>query len=361
MKVKLSLRGVRKEFGTVVAVEDLSLDVEEGEFLSLLGPSGCGKSTTLAIIAGFESPSRGDVVVDGVRINDVPVKDRGIGLVFQDYAVFTRMSVFDNLAFGLRVRGVRRSDVAEAVDQIASLLGLTGLLYHPSSRLNMSELQRVALGRALVLKPSLLLLDEPLSNLDAAFRFTLRTELRRLQQELHQTVVYVTHDQVEAMSMSDRIAVMRAGRILQIGSPMEVFDRPASRFVAAFIGDPPINILPARIASVGGRLVAQHQGLAIALDGAHGQVETTEAMEMAFRPTDVIVRRDPFGADASEMVVDLVEPLGSETVVHLRVGGTAIRAVVPPSFAPRGGERVWVSIPPDRVHLVDATSGSIVR
>src|SRR5579884_1256259 len=361
MATKLVLRGIRKEFGSTVAVDDLTLSVEEGEFLSLLGPSGCGKSTTLAIIAGFEAPTRGDVIVDGRRINDVPAQERGIGLVFQDYAIFTRMSVFENLSFGLRVRGLGRVAIEERVGRVASLLHLTEALQRPSVSLNMSELQRVALGRVLVLEPPLLLLDEPLSNLDAAIRLTLRTELRRVQQELRQTVVYVTHDQIEAMSMSDRIAVMDAGRILQIGSPMEIFDCPQSRFVATFIGDPPINILPASLTTVGGHVVVRHGGLAVAFNGAQAQAALTGQVEMAFRPTDVVVRRDSSSRAAFEMVVDLVEPLGSETVVHLRAMDTAIRAVVPPAFAPRVAERVGVSIPAERVHLIDAASGIVVR
>lgn len=260
MTPRLELRGVCKSFGDVGAVGGVSLALAKGEFLSLLGPSGCGKSTTLAMIAGFVEPDAGDILVDGAIVNDVPPQRRRIGVVFQDYAVFTRLTVRGNLAFGLEAQRVPRAERQRRIADVAAKLDLEALLDRRGGSLNMSEMQRVAIGRVLAVQPRLLLLDEPMSNLDARLRASLRGELKQIQRQAGQTVLYVTHDQVEAMSMSDRIAVMREGTILQIGTPDEIYLRPINRFVAEFIGDPPINIISCEVVNRG-REMAFHTAL----------------------------------------------------------------------------------------------------
>lgn len=327
---RLSLRRVHKTFGTAPAVRDLSLAVPAGEFLSLLGPSGCGKSTTLALIAGFEGADTGDILIDGRRVNEIPAGRRPVGIVFQDYAVFTRLTVRQNLAFGLEARGVPKVQRLPAVEQMAQRLGLTDLLDARGERLNVSELQRVALGRALVMQPRLLLLDEPMASLDSGLRAQLRGEIRRLQRALQQTVLYVTHDQVEALAMSDRVAVMDAGRLLQIGTPEEVYHRPCNRFVAEFLGEPPINILPCAVHSEGGDVVvstARHANLRLGSGaGAAG------AHLLGIRPHDVQVRAQP-SAGTAPTVVRIVENLGSEHVLYVEYGDELLRVIVPPGTA----------------------------
>ncbi|MFO1058968.1 MAG: ABC transporter ATP-binding protein [Dongiaceae bacterium] len=354
---RLELRSLVKRFDAVQAVRGLSLAVGKGEFVSLLGPSGCGKSTTLAMIAGFEQPTEGEIRVDGRVVNDLPPQRRRIGLVFQDYAVFSRLTVAANLGFGLAGRGLGWGERRRRVAAMAEKLGLADRLKRRGDSLNMSEMQRVALGRVLLTEPELLLLDEPMSNLDAALRAALRGELKQLQRELGQTVLYVTHDQVEAMSMSDRIAIMRDGALLQIGTPDEIYDRPVDRFVAEFIGDPPINLIGCEVTREGGELVAAtalHRGLRLGRgDLAPGR------HQLAIRPHDLALGREP-QPDGIAVEVGVVEDLGAECVLHLDYAGETIRAVAPPGFA-RPGERLQLRLPPERLHLIEAGSGRVVR
>jgi multiple sugar transport system ATP-binding protein len=357
MTPRLELRDLVKRFGEVQAVRGLSLAVGKGEFVSLLGPSGCGKSTTLAMIAGFEQPTAGEIRVDGRLVNDLPPQRRRIGLVFQDYAVFSRLTVAANLGFGLAGRGLGWGERRRRVAAMAGKLGLSDRLKRRGDSLNMSEMQRVALGRVLLTEPELLLLDEPMSNLDAALRASLRGELKQLQRELGQTVLYVTHDQVEAMSMSDRIAIMRDGALLQIGTPDEIYDRPADRFVAEFIGDPPINLIACEVALEGGQLVAAtalHRGLRL----GRGELSPGRHL-LAIRPHDLVLGREP-QPDAAPVTVAVVEDLGAECVLHLDHGGETIRAVAPPGFA-AAGDRLQLRLPPERLHLIEAGSGRVVR
>lgn len=357
MSGKLELQGVVKRFGGVTAVDGIDLALHEGEFLSLLGPSGCGKSTTLSMIAGFLDPEEGRILVDGKAVNGVPPQKRRIGLVFQDYAVFTRLTVAENLAFGLRSQRMGGAERRRTVEAMAERLALTPLLRRRGDGLNMSEMQRVALARVLVMRPALLLLDEPMSNLDASLRASLRGELKTIQKEMGQTVLYVTHDQVEAMTMSDRIAVMRDGRLLQVGSPLEIYRRPQDRFVAEFIGDPPINLLPCRVERERGALVAStacHAGLAL---GA-GE-ETPGNYLLAVRPHVFAASREP-RPGASRNLVRFVENFGSEHVLHLDYGDELVRVVVPPDFA-REGESVHLTLDPAMAHLIEPGSGRVVE
>jgi multiple sugar transport system ATP-binding protein len=356
MPPRLELRHLQKSFDDVRAVRDLSLALEPGEFVSLLGPSGCGKSTTLAMIAGFENPGAGEILVDGVVVNRLPPQRRRIGLVFQDYAVFSRMTVRGNLAFGLAARGVGRAQRRERVAAMADKLGLTDVLDRGGDRLNLSEMQRVALGRVLLTEPELVLLDEPMSNLDAALRATLRGELKQIQRELGQTVLYVTHDQLEAMSMSDRIAIMKDGEILQLATPDEIYDRPCNRFVAEFIGDPPINIVACDVVEEGGAIVgstALHAGLAL------GRRDVAAGRHLlGFRPHDVDVALRPRPGSAAA-TVRYVETLGAESVLHVDYGGEMVRVVAPPDLV-AAGATVHLAMRADRLLLIERGSDRVV-
>ncbi len=356
-EIKLELKSLKKRFDRVEAVKDLSLSLRAGEFLSLLGPSGCGKSTTLAMIAGFEMPSEGDILVDGRSVLEVPPHRRRIGLVFQDYAVFSRLKVKANLSFGLEAQGVARAERRRRVAEIAERLNLTAILERRAGGLNMSEMQSVALARVLVTEPQILLLDEPMSNLDAALRYSLRSELKRIQTALGQTVLYVTHDQLEAISLSDRIAVMRLGDLQQIGTPEEIYSRPANRFVAEFIGDPPINLIACEVARSG-------PGIAVttALHGplALGAAEIAPGRHLlGIRPHDFRLSREPL-AEGAETEVRVVENLGAEHVLHLDYGGRQlVAATVAPGFAGEG-ERLFIALRPDRLHLIDSGDERVV-
>lgn len=356
MTAKLELKDISKSFGDVAAVKGTSIVLEKGEFLSLLGPSGCGKSTTLSMIAGFLRPDAGEIVVDGKVINRVPPQHRRIGLVFQDYAIFSKLTVRANLAFGLEARRMPRAERERLIDEYAKLFSLTDILKQRGSALNMSEMQRVALARVLITKPQLLLLDEPMSNLDAAQRAGLRGEMKQLQKELQQTILYVTHDQIEAMSMSDRIAVMPEGAICQVGSPEEIYHRPCNRFVAEFIGDPPINILPCILRRSGESLsatTAEHENLAL----GRGALDPGEHL-LGVRPHDFKAVREPVNG-AAAAIVRFVENFGAEHVLHVEYGTDLARVVVPPGFA-SVGETIHLSLDPRRVHLIDRADGRVV-
>lgn len=354
MHPSLQLMGLHKSFDGVAAVRDMDLTLERGEFLSLLGPSGCGKSTTLGLIAGFLEADAGDILVDGARVNDLPARSRGIGLVFQDYAVFSRLSVEANLAFGLEARGVPRRERRKRIDEMVEKLQLEGLLKHRGGSLNMSEMQRVAIARVLVTRPSLLLLDEPMSNLDAALRTSLRSELKAIQKDLGQTVLYVTHDQVEAMSMSDRIAVMSEGRLVQVGSPDTIYHQPANRFVAEFIGDPPINMIACEVTDSrdGVRVTTALHALSMASKASSGE------HVLAIRPHDIAVSHEPTEASAPVRVV-LVENLGAENVVHVAYGEGLVSVIAPPRFA-QAEQIVHLEIDASKAHLIHAISGDVM-
>ena len=357
MTPRLELDGLSKRFGEFEAVRRLELALMPGEFLSLLGPSGCGKSTTLAMIAGFEQPTTGRVKVDGSDITDVAPGRRRIGLVFQDYAVFSRLTVRDNVSFGLEAQGVPRRERGRRIADIVAKLELDPLLRRRGGSLNMSEMQRVAIARALVTEPKLLLLDEPMSNLDAALKASLRGELKLIQKDLDQTVLYVTHDQVEAMSMSDRIAVMREGRLEQIGTPDEIYNRPATRFVAEFIGDPPINMIECTVRR-SGALAAATSALQDGLD--LGAVDVPEGTHtLGIRPHDLMVAREVRPGHA-RTTVRFLENLGAEHVLHLDYGRGLLAAVTPPGFAVPGDD-VWVHADARNVHVIRNDNDQVLR
>lgn len=358
---EIRLERLTKRFGDVQALHKFSLDIRDGAFVALLGPSGCGKSTTLNLIAGLEKPTAGEIYFDDHPVSRVPAGRRGVGLVFQNYAVFSHMTVFENIAFGLRVRRPRPSSalIDRDVRRTAKLLSLGHVLDRKAGALSVNELQKVALGRAMIVTPAIFLMDEPLSNLDAAFRGYMRAELKRIQRELGQTMVYVTHDQVEAMSMAEAIAVMDHGVLQQYGTPEDVYRKPANRFVAGFVGSVSMNFVPSRCRVEDGRLVAEP----IAVQGPRMDLPTSSALA---RTTEVTLAWRPelsrlVAASTREAYfrgeVRLVEQLGPNDVVHVVMNGMEVRVVTPREQRPRHGETVGVAVDPGVVHLFDATTG----
>lgn len=353
---KLELRSISKRFAGRDAVRGLSLTLGRGEFLSLLGPSGCGKSTTLGMIAGFIRPDAGAILIDGVRVNDLSPQRRRIGLVLQDYAVFTKLTVRANLAFGLEVKGLRRREQRAAVDRLARQFDLVELLDRRGGNLNMSEMQRVALARTLATDPELLLLDEPMSNLDADVRAHLRGELRQLQKALGQTVLYVTHDQAEALSMSDRIAVMRDGTIVQVATPEDLYHRPVNRFVAEFIGDPPLNLIPCDVRADGARITIAVAGRALLQESAADIASGRHFLGV--RPHDIqLVEKTAAGAVAATL--RFVENFGARHVLHAEYAGDLLR-IEAEAAARAVGEPLHFRFPAGRVLLIDRTSERVV-
>ena len=342
---EIRLENLTKRFGPLVAVDDLDLTMPDGSFVALLGPSGCGKTTTMNMISGLERPTSGEIYFDDQPISRVDPGRRNVGFVFQNYAIFTHMRVYDNLAFGLRVRKPKPSseELDREVRRVAEIVGLTGALDRNAGRLSVNDMQKVALGRSMIVNPAIFLLDEPFSNLDAAFRAYMRAELKRIQDEVGQTMVYVTHDQVEAMSMADHIAVMNLGVLQQYGTPAEIYDSPSNRFVAGFVGSTQMNFLPPSVADV--------------RPPANGAARVS----VGVRPENLrIVAAD--SADAKlRAKVTLVEPLGAKDVVHLSLEGHEVRVIGTPGQRPRIGENVGVLADMDRVHFFDDETGEAVR
>jgi ABC-type sugar transport system ATPase subunit len=347
----VSLRRLRKSFGTVEVVHGADLEIDDGEFVVLVGPSGCGKSTILRMVAGLEEASGGEILIDGQVVNERDPKDRDIAMVFQDYALYPHMSVAENMAFSLRWRGVAKADIALRVRKAAEILDISHLLERKPKALSGGQRQRAAMGRAIVRDPKLFLFDEPLSNLDAKLRVAMRTEIKRLRDRLRATTIYVTHDQVEAMTLADRIVVLHAGRILQVGTPEQVYDTPANVFVAGFIGAPAMNLLPARV-EAGRALLPGGAGISVPHRG--GQVT------IGVRPESLTW----LAADAPDTdrtirgIASVVEPLGSETLVTLDLEGHALHARVPPRTVRASGETVRLAVAADSLHLFDPVTGA---
>jgi len=358
----ITLSGLTKTFGNFTAVKDLDLHIADKEFLALLGPSGCGKSTTMNIIAGMEQPSAGTVRFDDRDMRTVPMGRRGVGFVFQNYAIFTHMSVYDNIAYGLRMRRLPAPEIDARVKQIAELLGLTEFLTQKSAGLSVNILQRLAIGRSAAVNPQIFLLDEPLSNVDAAFRAVMRTELKHLQRAFGQTMVYVTHDQLEAMTMADRIAVMDHGVLQQVGSPIEVYNNPANTFVARFLGSPSMNLLPARLEMEGGDPIVHVTGLGAVRAGASGS--GTRDVLFGIRPEDLTVGAVDAEVDsvgAFVMEVAFVERVGARTILHLNRGGHELKAIEGNGYPVAVGDRLGVIAKPEAIRLFDAETGRALQ
>jgi ABC-type sugar transport system ATPase subunit len=353
----VELRGVSKSFGSTEVLHNLNISVEEREFMVLVGPSGSGKSTALRLVAGLEAPTTGDVLIDGRRVNDLAPRERNVAMVFQSYALYPHMSVFDNLSFSLRLAGQRRAAVAEHVEGVAQGLGIAGLLRRKPRQLSGGQRQRVAVGRAIVRRPGVFLMDEPLSNLDAQLRAQTRVSLMRLHREIQSTVIYVTHDQVEAMTLGDRIVILKDGLVQQVASPEDVYRRPANRFVASFIGSPTMNMLPVEIqGSEPVRLVAEGVGIALPAGGfVRGRVPAPGKVLLGIRPEHVrdeaAARR--LGLPIVRGEVEITENLGSDLLVHVRVGSWTLCAKFGGDVRIRPGEPVALGIDIHHCHLFE--------
>lgn len=352
-----------KRFGNVVAVNNISFDVRDGEFVILLGPSGCGKTTTLRLIAGLETPDGGEIWIGDRMVNDLPPKDRDVAMVFQNYALYPHMKVYDNLAFPLRLRKLPKDEIDRKVRDVAKLLRIDDLLDRYPRQLSGGQQQRVALGRALVREPHVFLMDEPLSNLDAKLRVYMRAELKRLQRELGITTIYVTHDQAEAMTMADRIVVMNEGRIQQIGTPSELYYKPANLFVAGFIGAPAMNFMEASVVQEDGRVLLDTGYFRIMLPEDMGKIlaERAGGSEVIFgiRPEDIEVVEKP-GKDTFEIEVFVTEPLGGETIIDFRHGDSLVKIKYPGYLDARPGDKLFIKFRLDKAHVFDKKTGKAI-
>jgi len=319
------LKNVWKRYDGTAAVKGVSIEIPDKEFFVLVGPSGCGKSTTLRMIAGLEEASDGEIWIGGKKVNDVPPKDRDIAMVFQNYALYPHMTVYENMAFGLKLRGYSKKEIQDRVKEAAEILNMSNLMHRKPKELSGGQRQRVAVGRAIVRKPKVFLFDEPLSNLDAKLRVQMRMELQKLHNRLQSTMIYVTHDQVEALTLGDRIAVMKDGVVQQIADPIRLYEMPANKFVAGFIGSPPVNFLNGRVISRNGELYFVDEGLRLKILKQHHQKLTpylNQEIIMGVRPEDIYDKL--FAQDASEdfmltATVDLVEPMGSEIYLYFSI------------------------------------------
>ncbi|MBD8065946.1 sn-glycerol-3-phosphate ABC transporter ATP-binding protein UgpC [Devosia sp. PTR5] len=345
----VSLQAVRKVYGDIKVLHGIDVDIADGEFIVLVGPSGCGKSTLLRMIAGLETISAGDIRIGGRVVNELEPKDRDIAMVFQNYALYPHMTVATNMGFSLEHRGASKAEIAERVKWAADILDLSHLLERYPRQLSGGQRQRVAMGRAIVRNPQVFLFDEPLSNLDAKLRVVMRGEIKGLHQRLGVTTVYVTHDQIEAMTMADRIVVMNAGRVEQIGAPLELYDRPANLFVAGFIGSPAMNVLGGTIAD------SRFNAAGVSLPLPTG-IGITGAARYGFRPEHLLLTPDGLPA-----VVSLVEPMGSETQVTMRLGEHAVVGVFRERVAARPGETIHILPDLNAVHLFDTKSGARIN
>ncbi|TMA10183.1 MAG: sn-glycerol-3-phosphate ABC transporter ATP-binding protein UgpC [Deltaproteobacteria bacterium] len=351
------LEKLSKAFGGVDAVKDASLIVQDREFMVLVGPSGCGKSTTLRMIAGLEEITSGKIFIGERLVNELPPRDRDIAMVFQNYALYPHKTVFQNMAFGLKMRKFPRGEIEKRVREAAEILGIQDLLERKPRQLSGGQRQRVAVGRAIVRHPRVFLFDEPLSNLDAKLRVQMRVELKRLHDRLQSTVIYVTHDQVEAMTLGDRIAGMKDGSIQQIGEPLEVYSRPRNKFVAGFIGSPAMNFIDASMAEVHGELYAETNGIRVTIPADRSRRLASyraQKVTLGIRPEDLHEAHPGSSGKVSfETVVEVVEPLGSEILLDVRVGQQSLVARVNSSCRARHHEKIRLAFVPERIHFFD--------
>ena len=361
--VRVRLDSVSKYFGKVRAVEEININISDGEFVALLGPSGCGKTTTLLMIAGIYKPSKGRIYFNETDVTDVPPKDRNIGMVFQSYALYPHMTVYENIAFPLRIKKVPKTEINHKVKEIAKLLRIENLLDRKPGQLSGGQQQRVALARALVKRPDVLLLDEPLSNLDALLRVYMRAELKRLQRELNITTIYVTHDQIEALSMAHRIVVMNEGRVQQIGAPDEIYNKPANTFVASFIGTPPMNLIPCSFIEENNSYFIECSAIKLPLVKDVGNlirnnISSSEVI-LGVRPEDIdIIHGNEEGHATAHVLV--TEPLGRDVVVTTDVGGNIIKIVTTPLKSPTPGEKIKIKFRTKKIHIFDKKFGKAI-
>ncbi len=359
----IRFQSIRKVFGKTVAANDVSLEIKDGEFMVLLGPSGCGKTTLLRCLAGLERVDGGRVLIGDRDVTDLAPRDRKIAMVFQSYAVFPHLTVFDNIAFGLKMQGRPRDEIKRRVEESARLLELSDFLTRYPAQLSGGQRQRVAVARAIVMQAAVLLMDEPLSNLDALLRLQMRAELKRLHADIQATTIYVTHDQVEALSLGDRIAVMQNGRIVQCDAPMDIYDYPANKFVGGFIGTPPMNFLPGvvrvngdgtRIA-VGESQIAPSPALAPRLSAKNGQ-----PILLGIRPENLVLASAQ-QANTIRARVLVVEPLGSHKLLTMQIGSEVSKVSVAPDQRVAPDDDVWLHFDPEKIRWMDAATGEAIK
>jgi multiple sugar transport system ATP-binding protein len=361
---RVLIRNLNKMYDEVHAVKDVNLEIRDKEFMVLVGPSGCGKTTTLRMVAGLESITSGQVLIGDVVVNELPPMDRDIAMVFQNYALYPHMSVYDNMAFGLKMRKVDRGEIGKRVQAAAEILGMQDYLKRKPRQLSGGQRQRVALGRAIVRQPQVFLFDEPLSNLDAKLRVQMRVELKKLHNRLNTTAVYVTHDQVEAMTLGDRVVVMKDGLVQQVGEPLELYNAPANRFVAGFIGSPAMNFAGVRVRDANGGLKADNPGFDIDIPaeiGARLRPYAGRDVTIGIRPEDLQVANGshPPGL-CFDAMVEVVERLGPEILLDLQVGEQTMVAAVEPTVRAKRGDKIRFALRPERLHFFDTTSEAAI-
>ncbi|MCK1710345.1 MULTISPECIES: sn-glycerol-3-phosphate ABC transporter ATP-binding protein UgpC [unclassified Bradyrhizobium] len=363
----VALRKVVKRYDDVEAVRGIDLDISDHEFIVLVGPSGCGKSTTLRMIAGLEDITDGDIMIGGDVVNDVPPKDRDIAMVFQNYALYPHMTVAENMSFGLRLKHYPKAEIKARVTEAARLLDITDLIDRKPKQLSGGQRQRVAMGRAIVRNPKVFLFDEPLSNLDAKLRVQMRIEIKKVHQKVRTTTVYVTHDQVEAMTLADRVVVMNKGRIEQIGTPNELYHKPATRFVAGFIGSPAMNFIPCRLEDAGGKLTIRLTDrisfpLPPARAARYNALPRTENLLLGIRPehlTESHAHLQP-GVETFDTVLDVTEPMGMETLVYFGLEGTPVCGRVDPNAGAKDGAPMRLAVDLNNMHLLNEATGAVL-
>src|SRR4051794_10992049 len=365
---EVSCRKVVKEYdGGVQAVKGIDLEIADQEFVVLVGPSGGGKSTTLRMIAGLEEISGGEIWIGGDVVNDVPPPDRDIAMVFQNYALYPHMSVFDNMAFGLKLRKFSRDEIKRRVDEAARILDIAPLLDRKPRALSGGQRQRVAMGRAIVRNPKVFLFDEPLSNLDAKLRVQMRIEIKKVHQKVRTTTVYVTHDQVEAMTLADRVVVMNHGRIEQIGTPNELYHKPATRFVAGFIGSPAMNFIACRLEDVAGKLhIRLTDRISFPLPperaARYQSVPRGEKLLLGLRPEHITEARSHLepGVETFDTVLDVIEPMGMETLIYFILEGVEVCGRASPNAGARAGAPFRLAVDLNNMHLLNEASGAVI-
>ncbi|MBU6286130.1 MAG: sn-glycerol-3-phosphate ABC transporter ATP-binding protein UgpC [Betaproteobacteria bacterium] len=361
----VSIRDVHKHYDDFHAVKGVSLEINDHEFVVLVGPSGCGKTTTLRMVAGLESITSGEIAIGDLVVNELPPMDRDIAMVFQNYALYPHMSVFDNMAFGLRMRKFPAEEVERRVKDAAGILGINDHLHRKPRQLSGGQRQRVALGRAIVRNPQVFLFDEPLSNLDAKLRVQMRVELKKLHARLETTSIYVTHDQVEAMTLGDRVVVMRDGLIQQVGEPFDLYSHPANKYVAGFIGSPAMNFANAQIVFSDDRAIARQEGFSIDVPSrllSALRPYNNQTVWLGIRPEDLRTARPDDPAGICFMTsVEVAEQLGSEILLDVRCGDAAFVASVEPTLRVRPGDQVKLALTPEKLHFFDHTSEQTIR
>ena len=355
--MKVRLENLTKRWGTVVGADQINLEIDDGEFVAFLGPSGCGKTTTLLMVAGIYKPTEGTIRFDGRIVNHMAPKDRNIGMVFQSYALYPHMSVFQNISYPLKIKKVPKDEMRTRAQRVADMMGIGHLMDRKPAQLSGGQQQRVALGRALVKEPQLLLFDEPLSNLDARLRLSMRSEIKRLQLDLGITSIYVTHDQVEAMTMADRVAVMKDGKLQAFAAPDELYDRPRTLFIAGFVGNPPMNLMKVEVSQVNGEFHARREGLDVVVPaGPGGKAAGKGEVIMGIRPEDVTASDQGVPAE-----VFVVETLGRDDLIDMRIGDVSVHVLADPALGLKMGQHVKLAFDTRKVQFFDpATEQSLL-